>query len=368
MEVYCLGENMKISAVKSYHVAKPLTKRLPNAVYALEQIEHIFVEVFAGEYTGLGMIYCFNSSQAAAARTLIEGYAKLLIGKDVDLIRAHWNAAQTAMGACGQTGLPVSAWAALDMALWDLLGKKANLPVYKMLGAQTDEIAVYASGGWLYPIEELVEEALAFKALGYRHYKMKVGCPDYHDDIKRIEAVRGALGDGVELMLDVNQGWDVKKAVMLSGLLQDMGITYLEEPVHAQDYKGNAEVVRRTGICIVSGESLFTGKDFFELMRNNAADIINPDVMRCGGITEFMQVCALAGAFKIPVTSHTFLEVSAHCVAAAPTGYIAEYIPDWWSGAFLKEPHVVNGRYKLGDEPGLGIALNFDYIKKYGID
>ena len=356
---------MKISKIKTYHVSKPLTKKLPNAVCTLEYMEHILVEVFADEHVGVGMSYSVSPSHAEAIRVLIEGYAKSLIGRDTDLIRDHWHSAKTAMSVCGQTGLPVSAWAAIDMALWDLLGKRANLPVYKLLGAKTNVVPVYASGGWLYPFDELIEEAVSYKNLGYKHYKMKIGFPDFHEDVKRIEAVKSALGDGVELMLDVNQGWSVKRTIMLSGFLSDIGITYLEEPVHAQDYKGNAEVVASTDINIVSGESLFTVRDFFELIRNNGADMINPDVMRCGGITEFMQVCALANAFSIPVTSHVLLEVSAHCIAAAPTGTIAEYIPDWWAGLFEREPHVLDGKLVLNDEPGLGLKLNHDYIARH---
>lgn len=354
---------MRIESIRTYHVSKPLKQKLVNSLFSIERMEHILLEMDAGGHTGTGFVYSINFHQAKAIKAMMDGFARAIVGEDTDLIRLHWNNAQTTINGIGQTGMPVIAWAAFDTALWDLMARQAGLPVYKLLGAFRKEVPVYASGGWLVPLEELVREALDYKAQGFRRYKMKVGCADYREDLRRIEKVRAALGDGVEVMVDANQGWTVKKSIAIAPRLLELGVTYLEEPVHAQDYSGQAEIRKNTAINVVAGESLFTLTEMFELMRNRSVDILNPDLQRCGGVSEFMQVCALANACRIPVTSHVFTEASAHLMAAAPTAMHAEYIPDWWRGIFTREPHIVDGMLRLGDEPGFGLEFNHDFIE-----
>ena len=250
-----------------YHISKKLARPLPNAVYSLEYIEHVFLELDTEEYTGVGMAYTFNPDQAEAMKVLVEGYCRALRGKDPAYVRRYWNEAQGTMGGCGQTGLAMSAYAAVDTALWDLIAQEAGKPLYKLLGARTDTLPVYGSGGWLVPQQEMIEEALWFKSQGYTRYKLKLGFPDPREDIRRLEALRRAVGDGFEIMVDVNQGWSVKLARQLVPELKALGITYLEEPLHCQDYKGNAELARASDIRICSGECLFTTRELFELLR-----------------------------------------------------------------------------------------------------
>ncbi|MBQ5951175.1 MAG: mandelate racemase/muconate lactonizing enzyme family protein [Lachnospiraceae bacterium] len=355
---------MQIKNFHVYHISKKLTKPLPNAVYALEYIEHVFLELETEERTGVGMAYTFNPDQAEAMKVLVEGYCRALIGKDPVYVRAYWQKAQSTMGGCGQTGLPMSAYAVVDTALWDLTAQEAGMPLYKLLGARTDTLPVYGSGGWLVPQEEMIQEALDFKAQGYTRYKLKLGFPDWRTDVARLTALRAAVGDDFEIMVDVNQGWTVKQALRIAPYLSELGISYLEEPLHCLDYAGNAKLAESTDLTICSGECLFTTKDIFELLRVGGADMINPDLMRCGGVTEFREVCSLAAAFGVPVTAHVLMEVSAHVMAATPKGGLLEHIPDWWAGAFSKAPVVKDGTLTLLPDPGLGIAFDRDYIER----
>jgi L-alanine-DL-glutamate epimerase-like enolase superfamily enzyme len=356
---------VRIESIRTYQVSKPLTQPLTNSLFSIERMEHVLIEMDAGGHTGFGFVYAVDVDQARAIKAMVDGFARVLVGEDSDLIRLHWNRAQTRINAIGQTGLPIVAWAGFDTALWDLMAKQAGLPLYKLLGACRSEVPVYASGGWLIPLEELIREALNYKAQGFRHYKMKVGCADYREDLRRIEKVRDALGDGIELMIDANQGWTVKRSIALAPRLLEMGVTYLEEPVHAQDYAGQAEIRKSTAINIAAGESLFTLTEVFELVRNRCVDIVNPDLQRCGGISEFLQVCALANAYRIPVTSHLFTEASAHLLAAAPTGLHVEWVPDWWRGIFTEEPDIADGMLRLSNRPGLGVAFDHDFIEDH---
>jgi len=358
---------MRIDAVRSYHVSKPLRQKLVNSSFCIERMEHVLLELEAGGHTGIGFVYAIRVEQARAIRAIIEGFAQMMVGEDSDLIRMHWNRAQTAINGIGQTGLPVVAWAAFDTALWDLMAKQAGLPLYRLLGAARHEVPVYASGGWLIPLGELIEEALGYKAQGFRHYKMKVGCADHREDLRRIEKVRTALGDGVEVMVDANQGWTVKQSIAIAPALMELGVSYLEEPVHAQDYVGLAEIRRNSILRVVAGESLFGLSNMFELLRQGGVDVLNPDLQRCGGVSEFMQVCALANAHRVPVSSHVFTEASAHLLAAAPTAMHAEYIPDWWRGIFTSEPDIQDGTLRLGGAPGLGVEFDHDFVAAHAV-
>ena len=361
------SRRMQIESIRTYHVSKPLKQKLVNSLFSIERIEHVLLEIAVEGHTGIGFVYSINADQAKAVKAIMDGFARTMVGEDTDLIRLHWNNVQTRISGIGQTGVPVVAWAAFDTALWDLMAKQAGLPLYKLLGAFRSEVPVYASGGWLVPLDELVQEALSYKAQGFRYYKMKVGCADYREDLERIEKVRTALGDEVEVMIDANQGWTVKKCIAAAPRLLELGVNYLEEPVAAMDYSGQAEIRENIPIQVAAGESLFMLSDFFELMRNRCVDIINPDLQRCGGVSEFMQVCALANAFRIPVTSHLFTEASVHLLAAAPTATHVEYVPEWWQGIFTREPNIVDGMLRLGDEPGLGVEFDHDFIAGHAV-
>ena len=356
---------MKIDGIKTYHVSKPLSKKLPNSVYVIERIEHILVEIEADGLIGIGSVYSINPAHASAMEYMIKDHAARMIGKEADLIREHLKLANKVNAPSGPNGMPTCAYAALDMALWDLLAQKAGLPLYKLLGGYRTKVPVYASGGWLYPVDELVEEAYNYKQQGYTVYKMKLGCPDYREDLRRIRAVQEACGKDFEIYVDINQGWTAKKAIMIAPLLKEMGVTYLEEPILAQDIRGHGEVKAHTDISVCAGESLSHVYELFELIRHESVDMLNPDMMKCGGVTNYMQVCLLADAYNIPVTSHIFTEFSSHVLAAIPNGTICEYVPDWWDHIFDRRPNIKNGYIYLDDTPGVGYKFNHDYIKEH---
>lgn len=360
---------MKIENIKTTLLSKPMGMKLVSSIVTIESIEFVLVEIASEGLTGIGITASFSRTQTDAMRKLISEYSQLLLGKPVEMVRGHWNDMHVLTnGVGGHTGLPVLAWAPLDIAMWDLIGKKANLPIYKLLGAHRNKVPVYISGGFLVPIESVIEEILEYKSLGYKAFKMRVGKPDYREDIKRVEAVKNAVGDDFEIMVDANQKWDVKRTRMVAPLLESLGVTYLEEPLQTQDYAGYAEVRNSTGIRIVAGESLFALPEHFQMMNCGGVDVLNPDLLRCGGITEYMQVCALANAFRIPVDSHTCTEINLQLMAAAPTGNMAEYLPSWWDGIFAEKMQIEDGVATVSDAPGLGLTFNPEALERYELD
>jgi len=360
---------MKIERIKTRLVSKPMGMKLLSSIVTIEKMEFVLVEMEAGGLTGIGATASFSRKQTEAMRKLIEEYSDLLIGKPVEMIRGYWNDMQVLInGVGGHTGLPLMAWAPLDIAMWDIMGKSAGLPLYKLLGAHRNKIPIYISGGFLVPVEQVIDNILGYKEQGYKAFKMRVGKPDYREDIKRVEAVKKAVGDDFEIMVDANQKWDVKKTRIIAPLLQDLGVTYLEEPLQTQDFAGYAEVRGATDIRIVAGESLFALPEHFQMMSRGGVDVLNPDLLRCGGITEYMQVCALANAFRVPVDSHTCTEINLHLMAAAPTGRMAEYLPQWWDGIFAEKMQIEGGVATVSEAPGLGLSFDPETIGRYTVD
>ncbi len=359
---------MKIDSITVYHISKPLDEPLRNSVYTLYSAEHVFCKIEAEGLSGIGEALCFHKGQADSIHTCINGAKDMLLGKDARLIQLHWKNIYSVMGGVGHTGLQVMALGAIEVALWDLVAKSIGSPVWKMLGAWRTEIPLYASGGWLVPVEKLVAEALAYKAQGYDKYKMKLGCADWREDVARVKAVAEACGPGFEVMVDINQGWDVKRCLQAAQPLMELGVTYFEEPVHAIDFESSKFVRDRVELQVVAGESLFTFREHAQLMLGGCVDYLNPDLGRCGGVGGFMQVAAIAGACNIPVSSHVYPSFSVHLMAAAPTGTHAEVIPAWWEGLFEEDFKAENGVHKLSGEPGFGVALSEAGIGEYCIE
>ena len=349
---------LKIERVIVRTIAKPFDKPLHNALYAMYNAHHIFVELVADGVSGIGEVVCFEENQANSFHAYVEGLAGHLIGQDASLIRKHWKNFYTTMGGIGHIGLSMQALGAVDMALWDLNAKAAGLPVWRMLGAVRTEVPVYVTGGWLGTDEELVQEALSYREAGYKRFKMKLGKKDWRQDISRVRKVQEACGPDFEVMVDVNQGWDRKKSLRMAPLIAELGVTHFEEPIAAEDYEGQRYLREHTTLDVVAGEKLCGIHETSELLMRQCVDKMNPDLARCGGVTGYMEVLSVADVCRIPVSSHAYSSFSAACIAAAPTGDMLEIIPTWDRNLFEEEFPVEDGVHRLTEKPGFGCALS----------
>jgi mandelate racemase len=196
---------------------------------------------------------------------------------------------------------------------------------------------------------------------------MKVGSKDWRGDIDRVTYVVESV-KGIEVMVDANQAWDADTAIEAGQALQEVGVYWLEEPVDVNDVDGCARVAASLGLRIASGESIFTRHGFKPLIERRAVDVLMPDVMRCGGPTEFMQIAAMADARVLPVSSHLFTEISAHLIAASPAGTLVEYIPGWFDDLFEGVPTIKDGSMTLSETPGLGFAFSHKAIHNHSVD
>ena len=230
----------------------------------------------------------------------------------------------------------------------------------------TDRIPAYGSGGWSkYSERELITEAEKYAAQGCKHYKMKIHHPDPRENRKRVEAVRRALGEGVRMMVDVNQRLDVLANIRQARSLEDFDLVWYEEPVLADDIAACAEVARAIGIPVATGENNYTRFEFRELIERRAARYLMPDVCRANGFSETLRIGRLAGAHQVAVAPHVVHELSLHAVGALSNGFLVEFI-DWTPPDLFEEmPACKDGHFRIPDRPGHGMALARGAKEKY---
>jgi L-alanine-DL-glutamate epimerase-like enolase superfamily enzyme len=328
----------------------------------------VHIKTDAG-YEGLG-------PGQSVGRDIIEGSFKaLLVGQDPLCHEKLWDDMFWRVRGYGRKGVALCAISAVDIALWDLKAKIFGVPLYRLLGPYTDTVPIYGSGGWTsFNETELVREQTGYVERGIPRVKMKVAKDFGHaeaEDVRRLAAVRKAVGDDVEIFVDANNGYYAKQAIGMAKHLSDYNVHWFEEPVLADDVAGLAAIARAIDIPVATGEHEYTKYGFKELIAQGGADIVQPDVGRVGGVTEWMKVAHLAHAFNLPVAPHAVQLVHLHLACCTPNLKVVEYLgvsehsDRVWYTEF---PEPKNGQWSpYPDRPGLGLELSPEAMKKYAV-
>jgi L-alanine-DL-glutamate epimerase-like enolase superfamily enzyme len=352
--------------------------RIPPAVRIQDAIQHVThwefivctVTTDAG-IRGTGFAYT-NGMGGTAIRELVDTYlTPLVVGCDPIDVERIWRACWWELHSLGSGGMTRFALGALDIALWDILAQHAQMPLYRFLGGTRERISAYASAINMHlDGEPLLDQMRGFLEQGYRAVKMKVGRDNPAEDVERVGSVRRTIGPGVKLMLDVNQAWTAGEAIRRTMLLRPFDPFWLEEPILADDRQGHVHVRQATSVPIAIGETMYTRYEFADFIRAGAVDIVQADIIRVGGFTEWMKIAKLAESFNLPVAPHFMMELSVHALCAVPNGLILE---DLRGGSLtdlgiLVEPlHVKNGELGPSDRPGHGIVLNTEALQTHEV-
>jgi mandelate racemase len=255
------------------------------------------------------------------------------------------------------------AMAGIDMAAWDAVAKSANLPLVTMLGGTPGHVTAYSSEGMSNP-DEAAREAEQLCAAGFKHLKFKIGHPAVETDIAVINAARRAVGDEIGIIVDYNQSLSIPEALRRCHRLDELALTWIEEPTLAHDFAGHAQIAAATRTPIQIGENWWGPADMAKSIAAGASDLAMPDVMKIGGVTGWLRAAALAEQNGLPVSSHIFCEFSAHLLAVTPTRQFLEY--NDWADPIVREPVIVrNGQVTIPNRPGAGLEWNEDAVKKY---
>jgi len=291
--------------------------------------------------------------------------------------RAHYALARGhVFPAMGRRGITIAGISAIDIALWDILGKSLDAPVWRLLGGRRHErMPAYASGGWK-PADQVADELRAFLDVGgFKAVKMRVGSGDgtLAHSVARVHRAREGLGPDIEIMCDAHGTYTVAEAKRFCRQVEDCNIAWFEEPVTADDKRGLAEVRAGTDIPIATGESEFTRFAFRDLLELRAADILQPDLSIAGGITETMRIEALCAAYQVRFAAHiwggaTTFAAGLHCSAAATSSFILEYsvgANPMLHGLAVEDFTVEDGHIAIPDRPGLGVTIDDEFVARY---
>ncbi len=373
---------MKITGVTCRMLSGTLETPIQFGIGAFPTFAATLVEISTDEgLTGVGEAIVRKAPQVT--RTVVEQMlTPVLLGRDPHDVEGLWDEMFQQLRGWGHwRGFVFEAMSGVDTALWDILGKAAGLPVYKVLaGAGRTRVPCYASSVYFAEIPEMVAQAKDQVAAGHGAIKVKIGrnrtLGGRRADVASVKAIRDAVGDSVDLMLDVNSAYDAATAITVCRQLEGEDITWIEEPVPPDDLEGYRKVRANQAIPVAAGESEFGVFGFRELITRGAIDILQPDVARVGGFTGARRVGALAHAFNLRYAPHTGFSAGVshiaalHVAASVPNLMTYEYffapnpLRDLFTSAF---PVPQEGMIAVPQGPGLGLELDERIVRRFEV-
>jgi L-talarate/galactarate dehydratase len=361
---------MKITHVTTRHLRTPADNPLVVGLPApTDTREFALLELGTDQgLVGIGLSF-FGGALTATLRGAVDGLANLLIGDDPTQTEAVAAKLRRAAGSSGPGGIFTLALSAIDMACWDLKGKATGQSVCALLGGLRDRAPTYASGALMrpHPIDYLAKAGPRLRDMGFRQMKMQCGSePTVAASVERVRVMRESIGPDVDLMCDINQLWSVNQAIEVGRRIEDCHLFWLEDPTSHDDFPGLARIADALTAPIAAGEYHYGIVPFRHMLEHRSIDIVMIDLLRAGGITQWMKIAGMAEAFNLPVVSHLIPEIHVHLIAAIPNGLTVEYMP-WTLRLFEETPTIENGQLVVPKKPGLGLAFDQAALKKYQV-
>ena len=317
---------------------------------------------------GLGLTF-FGGALTPALKAAVDELAQLTIGEDPTQVEAIAAKLRRAAGSSGPGGIFTLAHSAVDIACWDLKGKAMGQSVCALLGGLRDRVATYASGALMrpHPIDYLAKAGPRLRDMGFRQMKMQCGSePTVAASVERVRVMRESIGPDIDLMCDINQLWSVNQAIEIGRRIEPYHLFWLEDPTTHDDYPGMARIADALTTPIAAGEYHYGIAPFRHLLEHRSIDIVMIDLLRVGGITQWMKVAGMAEAFNLPVVSHLVPEIHVHLIAAIPNGLTVEYMP-WTLNLYEQTPPIEGGQLVVPKKPGLGLAFDQAAMKRYQV-
>ena len=391
---------MIITDVTTIKLCFPMQIAMADAIHYMPERPTLLVQVHTDEgFVGLGEAASYGGYLDSVEALIIGELRHTILGEDPFKVERLWQMMATRAHQRGRRGMLMMAISGIDIALWDIIGQATRTPLYRLLGGYRDTLPAYASAGFYAADKDsraLAEEVRGYVDLGFRCVKIKVGRqPDalmnplkdmqaadyatvtFDEDVERVCAVRAAIGPRVKLAIDANNAWTPSLALTFMAQVQDRDIYWLEEPVATDDLEGSALVAQQLATPVAGYETETGLSGFRAMMAGRAVDIVQPDVIWSGGITESRKIAAVAQAYGLPVIPHVFSSAvssiaNMHFIASIPNGSWLEFDqnPNPLRTDLFEEPLMVgpDGTVSLPDRPGLGVTLNMSTIERYRVE
>ncbi len=362
---------MKITRIQSQIVRLPSEEPLaggPAFGGPFREFVTLQVETDAG-VEGVGVTF-FGAALTATLKHAVEQLGALSVGEDPLRVEAIGHKLrEAAAGSAGPGGIFTLAFSAVDMALWDIKGKALNQPLAVLLGGLRERVPTYASGALMrtYPLDHVTKAARTLVDKGFKQMKMQLALPGETTpaiEVERARRIREAIGPDIDLMCDINQRWSVHQAIDIGRRLEDVHFYWLEDVTTHDDFPGLARVADALATPVTGGEYVYGIAPFRHMLEARSVDIVMIDLLRVGGIANWLKVAGMAEAFNLPVVSHLLPEIHVHLVAAVPNGLTVEYMP-WTLKLFEDAPVAVNGQLTVPNRPGLGLTFDRDFVKRH---
>ncbi|MDX2155961.1 MAG: mandelate racemase/muconate lactonizing enzyme family protein [Hyphomicrobiaceae bacterium] len=353
---------MKIAKVLSQIVQLPADEPLadgPQVPGATRPFVLVKV-VTADGIEGIGVTF-FGAAMTRSLKQAVDDLGAVIVGDDPTRVEAIAEKCRQAAGSTGPGGVITLAMSAIDTALWDIRAKALGVPLAKLLGGFRDKVPAYASGALMrqFTLKEVESAGRKLVERGWTAMKTQLALPGHTTpdiEVNRIKVLREAIGPDIQLMCDINQRWTTWQAISIGNRIEEYNLRWLEDVSRADDFQGLAEVTRNLKMPVAGGEYVWGIEPFRQMLEHRSVDIAMIDLVRVGGITQWMKVAGMAEAFNIPVVSHLIPEVHVHLIAAIPNGEIVEYMP-WCRDLFESPPIPVKGQMTVPSTPGLGLAF-----------
>ncbi len=382
---------MKITQLETYFLSCPLPQPVYTSTHRISQVSEVIIKlstdsglVGVGEAHGPFLLQQGQEGLQVVSE-ILRHITPLILGEDPFNVEQIW---QTLFSLTYKSvhGVPtlarqqrqlITAMSAIDIALWDLMGKAVERPVYALMGgALRDRLPAYVTGFYYKDGEtddDLRRETDLYLEKGYRVFKVKVGRGTPEEDAKRVGVIRKAAGDDVDLMLDANQGWNLPTAIQAAERCDPHRIFWLEDPMPWYDERQTLSRLKAaTRIPIAAGETEYTPFGLHQMLSDGLVDYLIIDSTWAGGLTTWRKAATMAEMYQIPMAAHHDPQIHIHAQAASPTGFILESFADpardpLWFELFAERPEIVDGYMALPEGPGLGLELRQETLEKYGV-
>ncbi len=349
-------ETLTLKRIQARPVVLKLKRPVVARIATITDLPLILIDLYTEEgVVGRSYLEPYIPKSMRYLIPALHDLSEMLKGRQIAPLELY-EAGRKSLHFVGYEGISMIAVAGMDMAAWDALAKAAGVPLCVLLGGSVGAVPAYNSNGlWLTAPSQVASEAAALRDEGsFKGLKLRLGRERIADDLATIEAVRESVGSEMNLMVDFNQGLHLGEALEWCHAIDDLGLTWIEEPIVYDNLEGYARLTAELKTPIQIGENFYGPRALYNALRMNACDYVMPDFMRIGGVTGWLRAVAIAGAAGIPVSTHLYPEVAAHVMRVTETAHWLEWQD--WANPILKQPYEIrDSELQIPDVPGIGL-------------